>query len=91
MWIYSKKKSVWVNLSMAQRISKDGNGGYLITCLDGVSTVIDQEEYNQSMHWVDPNWYDKHPNGSSLNIEEAIKAIMKATNAKIEDKKEGGD
>lgn len=45
--------------------------------------------------WVDPDWWEKHPNGGkdSLNFEDALKAIMKATGAKMDkkdkDKKEG--
>lgn len=91
MWIFSNKQNVWVNLNMAQRISKDGSGGYIITSVDGTNTVIDQDTYDKCMPWVDPDWYEKHPNGrkDSLDLEKAIKAIMKATNAKIEEKKEG--
>lgn len=90
MWIFSKRQNVWVNLNMAQRISKDGSGGYIITCVDGTNTIIDQDTYDECMRWVDPNWYDKHPDGrkDSLDIQEALKAIIKATNAKIEEKKE---
>ncbi len=91
MWIFSKKQNVWVNLNMAQRISKDGSGGYIITSVDGTNTVIDQDTYDKCMLWIDQDWYSKHPNGrkDSLDLEKAIKAIMKATNAKIEEKKEG--
>lgn len=91
MWIFSNKQNVWVNLNMAQRISKDGSGGYIITSVDGINTVIDQDTYDKCMPWVDPDLYEKHPNGrkDSLDLDKAIKAIMKATNAKIEEKKEG--
>ena len=42
------------------------------------------------MRWVDPDWWEKHPNGGkdSLNFEEALKAIMKATGAKMNKKEE---
>lgn len=75
---------------MAQRISKDGSGGYIITSADGTNTVIDQETYDGCMQWVDPSWYEKHPDGKkdSLDLQKALLAIMKATNAKIEEKKE---
>ena len=65
---------------------------------DGV-TSIDQTWYDKAMRWVDPDWWEKHPNGGkdSLNFEDALKAIMKATGAKMDkkdkdnNKKEGED
>ena len=51
---------------------------------------IDQSWYDKAMRWVDPDWREKHPNGGkdSLNFEEALKAIMKATGAKMNKKEE---
>lgn len=54
------------------------------------SPSIDQSWYDKAMRWVDPEWWEKHPNGGkdSLNFEEALKAIMKATGAKMNKKEE---
>lgn len=86
MWIFSKKQSTWVNLDMAMRIGKNGNGEYIVICYDGSKVTIDKEGYETAMRWVDPDWYEKHPDGrkDSIDINEAIKAIMKATGAKFE-------
>ena len=86
MWIFSKKQSTWVNLDMAMRIGKNGNGEYIVICYDGSKVTIDKEGYESAMRWVDPDWYEKHPDGrkDSIDINEAIKAIMKATGAKFE-------
>lgn len=88
MWIFSKKQSTWVNLGMAMRIGKNGNGEYIVICFDGSKVTIDKEGYESAMRWVDPDWYEKHPDGrkDSIDINEAIKAIMKATGAKLEKK-----
>lgn len=88
MWIFSKKQSTWVNLGMAMRIGKNGNGEYIVICYDGSKVTIDKEGYESAMRWVDPDWYEKHPDGrkDSIDINEAIKAIMKATGAKFEKK-----
>lgn len=88
MWIFSKKQSTWVNLDMAMRIGKNGNGEYIVICYDGSKVTIDKEGYESAMRWVDPDWYEKHPDGrkDSIDINEAIKAIMKATGAKFEKK-----
>lgn len=86
MWIFSKKQSTWVNLGMAMRIGKNGNGEYIVICVDGSKVTIDKEDYESAMRWVDPDWYEKHPDGrkDSMDISKAIKAIMKATGAKLE-------
>ena len=83
MWVYSEKQKTWVNLEQVQRIASDGQGGYLLISQDGKKTSIDQS-------WYDPDWWEKHPNGGkdSLNFEEALKAIMKATGAKMNKKEE---
>lgn len=88
MWIFSKKQSTWVNLGMAMRIGKNGNGEYIVICYDGSKVTIDKEGYESAMRWVDPDWYEKHPDEkkNSIDINEAIKAIMKATGAKLEKK-----
>lgn len=98
MWIYSEKQKTWVNINQALRIASDGQGGYLVVNMDGQKTAIDQAAYDKAMEWVDPDWYKKHPDGSpnSLNIEAALKAIIKATGAKLDEKgdkkdKEGED
>lgn len=90
MWAFSTKQNSWVNIDTAQRISKDGKGGYLVTSIDGKTTPIDQEWYDKMMKWIDPDWWEKHPGGNkdSLNLEDAIKAIMKATGAKLENDKD---
>ena len=89
MWILGKQ-NIWVNLSTAIRIGKDGKGEYIVVCSDGSKVSIDKDTYDNAMKWVDPDWYEKHPNGDkkSLDFEKAIKAIMKATGAKLEDKKD---
>ena len=86
MWIFSKKQSTWVNLGMAMRIGKNGNGEYIVICFDGSKVTIDKEGYESAMRWVDPDWYERHPDGrkDSIDINKAIKAIMKATGAKLE-------
>ena len=95
MWVYSEKQKTWVNLEQVQRIASDGQGGYLLISQDGKKTSVDQTWYDKAMRWVDPDWWEKHPNGGkdSLNFEDALKAIMKATGAKMDkkdkDKKEG--
>lgn len=91
MWIFSKKQNVWVNLETAIRISKDGNGGYLVTSIDGKNTSIDSTTYENAQKWIDPDWHKTHNEDGthSFKFEEAIKAIMKATGAKVE--KEGED
>lgn len=73
---------------MAMRIGKNGNGEYIVICFDGSKVTIDKEGYESAMRWVDPDWYEKHPDGrkDSIDINEAIKAIMKATGAKLEKK-----
>ena len=73
---------------MAMRIGKNGNGEYIVICYDGSMVTIDKEGYESAMRWVDPDWYEKHPDGrkDSIDINEAIKAIMKATGAKFEKK-----
>lgn len=73
---------------MAMRIGKNGNGEYIVICYDGSKVTIDKEGYESAMRWVDPDWYEKHPDGrkDSIDINEAIKAIMKATGAKFEKK-----
>lgn len=90
MWILGKN-GIWVNLENALRIGKSGkNGEYIVVCSDGSRVFIDQETYDKAMKWVDPDWYSKHSNGDkkSIDLEMAIKAIMKATGAKLEDKKD---
>ena len=95
MWVYSEKQKTWVNLEQVQRIASDGQGGYLLISQDGKKTPIDKTWYDKAMRWVDPDWWEKHPNGGndSLNFEDALKAIMKATGAKMDkndkDKKDG--
>lgn len=86
MWVYSEKQKTWVNLEQVQRIASDGQGGYLLISQDGKKTSIDQTWYDKAMRWVDPDWWEKHPNGGkdSLNFEDALKAIMKATGAKMD-------
>ena len=88
MWVYSEKQKTWVNLEQVQRIASDGQGGYLLISQDGKKTSIDQTWYDKAMRWVDPDWWEKHPNGGkdSLNFEDALKAIMKATGAKMDKK-----
>ena len=90
MWVYSEKQKTWINLEQVQRIASDGQGGYLLISQDGKKTSIDQSWYDKAMRWVDPDWWEKHPNGrkDSLNFEEALKAIMKATGAKMNKKEE---
>ena len=63
-------------------------GEYLLISQDGKKTSIDQTWYDKAMRWVDPDWWEKHPNGGkdSLNFEDALKAIMKATGAKMDKK-----
>ena len=95
MWIYSKEQNVWVNLDTAMRISKDGNGGYIITSTDGRNTKISQVEYDLILPFLDPEWYEKYPNnkghnpnkGDEFDMQEAIKSIMKATGAKMKEEK----
>lgn len=89
MWILGKQ-NIWVNLSTAIRIGKDGKGEYIVVCSDGSKVSIDQAAYDNAMKWVDPDWYEKHPDGNknSLDICKALKAIMKVTGAKLEDKKD---
>lgn len=86
MWVYSEKQKTWVNLEQVQRIASDGQGGYLLISQDGKKTSVDQTWYDKAMRWVDPDWWEKHPNGGkdSLNFEDALKAIMKATGAKMD-------
>lgn len=93
MWIYSKKQSAWVNLDNAQRISKDGKGGYIITCNDGKSLPIDSETYDGMLRYIDVNWWEKHPDGKkdSFNTNDALKAIMKELGVKITKKKDEED
>lgn len=93
MWVYSEKQKTWVNLEQVQRIASDGQGGYLLISQDGKKTPIDQTWYDKSMRWVDPDWWEKHPNGGkdSLNFEDALKAIMKATGAKMDKKDKDND
>lgn len=88
MWVYSEKQKTWVNLEQVQRIASDGQGGYLLISQDGKKTSVDQTWYDKAMRWVDPDWWEKHPNGGkdSLNFEDALKAIMKATGAKMDKK-----
>ena len=85
MWVYSEKQKTWVNLEQVQRIASDGQGGYLLISQDGKKTSIDQSWYDKAMRWVDPDWWEKHPDGrkDSLNFEEALKAI-EATPGEIE-------
>lgn len=88
MWVYSNKQNVWVNLDKAVRISKDGNGGYLVTSIDGKSISIDNDTYEKALKWIDPDWWEKHPNGNEkFDIPKVLKAIAKATGAKFNDKK----
>lgn len=89
MWILGKQ-NIWVNIENALRISKSGDGDYIVVCSDGKNVKIDQTAYDRAMRWVDPDWYEKHPDGNknSLDLSKALKAIMKATGAKLEDKKE---
>ena len=93
MWVYSEKQKTWVNLEQVQRIASDGQGGYLLISQDGKKTSIDQTWYDKAMRWVDPDWWEKHPNGGkdSLNFEDALKAIMKATGAKMDKKDKDND
>lgn len=93
MWIFSSKQSTWINLESVLRIGKDGNGEYIAVCSDNKKVTIDKETYEQALRWIDPEWYSKHPKGDkdSINIEEALKSIMKAVNAKPEKKEEEGD
>lgn len=93
MWVYSEKQKTWVNLEQVQRIASDGQGGYLLISQDGKKTSVDQTWYDKAMRLVDPDWWEKHPNGGkdSLNFEDALKAIMKATGAKMDKKDKDND
>lgn len=92
MWILGNKDT-WVNLNTALRVGKDGTGQYIVVCSDGIKVTIDKDAYDKAMKWIDPDWYEKHPKGNSIDFDAALKAIMKATGAKLEkgekdDKKE---
>lgn len=89
MWVYSNKQNAWVNLDKAVRISKDGNGGYLVTSIDGKSISIDKETYEKALKYIDPDWWEKHRNrNEQFDIPKVLKAIAKATGAKFNEKKE---
>lgn len=91
MWIFSKKQKAWVNLNNALRISKKDQEEYVVACSDGVKLTIDKETYDYAMKFVDPEYYDKQEK-AGCDAERMLKAIMKATGAKVEEEtKDTGD
>lgn len=54
MWIKNSKNGEWINLMHVMRISKDGQGGYIVAMADGIKTTISQDDYDLVLKEINP-------------------------------------
>ena len=80
MWIFSSSEQTWVNIDLSLRLFKDGQNGWAFKQPDGVAVHITDEEYEKVMRFVDPDYWNKHPDAErhpDFDIKKAIDGINK--------------
>lgn len=88
MWIFSSKENEWINIEYCSRLFRDGREGWAFMMRDGQAVHLTDEEYENAMRWVDPDYYKKHPDSDrhpDFDIKKEFDELKAAVLKKKED------